>query len=78
MYMLPFRAFDVPIGATVEYAGMAKWLYQSPDSNEVRTFFDSQPSSYARDAGRMRGSKWTVTGIEASSSGELLVTFDPA
>jgi len=45
MYMVPFRAFDVPIGATIEYAGMAKWLYRSPDSNEVRTFLTLNPTA---------------------------------
>jgi len=78
MYTLPFsKAFDAPIGATIEYVGMAKWLYRSPGANEVKTFFDNQPNSYARDVGGMTGSKWTVTRIEARSSDEFLVTFDP-
>jgi hypothetical protein len=78
VYTLPFsKTFDAPIGATIEYVGMGKWLYRSPATDEVKTFFDSQPNSYARDTGGMKGTKWTVARIEARSPHELLVTIDP-
>lgn len=78
-YTLPFwKIFDAPISATIEYVGMAKWLYRSPGTNEVKTFSDHQANSYARDTGGMKGTKWTVSKVEATSFGDFLVTIDPA
>jgi hypothetical protein len=78
MYTLAFsRAFAAPVGTTIEYVGMAKWLYRSQDTDEVTAFHDRQANSYARDTGGMKGTRWTVVKVVEEASGEFLVTIDP-
>jgi hypothetical protein len=76
---LPFaRTFDVPVGALIEYAGMSKWLYHSPTTGRATVYFDSQPNSYARDTGGMKGTLWTVVAVVNGMTNEYQVTLCPA
>jgi len=78
-WRLPFsHAFDAPVGAIIEYVGMAKWLYRSADTSEVTTFFDHQANSYACDNGGMKGTRWVVVMVVEEPSGDFLVSIDPA
>ena len=79
-YTLPFRrGFDVPVGASIQYAGMSKWLYLSAVTGELTAHYDRQPNSYARDCGGMTGTVWIVTAVTDDASGECtMVTLDPA
>jgi len=81
-YTLPFPStFDVPVGAVIEYAGMAKWLYRSSTTGQVTAYFDWQENSYARDTGGMKGTLWTVVAVENGMTGEYQiaqVTLCPA
>ena len=79
MYTLPFsHKFDAPVGAIIEYVGMAKWLYRSPHTGQVTTYFDRQANSYARDTGGMKGTRWAVVRVVEDPSGEFLVSLNPA
>lgn len=64
VYQLQFwRTFGAPVGAILEYAGMAKWLYRDPSTGETLSFSGSQANSYARDTGGMKGTHWKVIGV---------------
>jgi len=79
MYTLPFsHTFDAPVGAIIEYVGMAKWLYRSPHTGQVTTFVDHRANSYARDKGGMIGTRWVVVRVVEELSGEFLVSINPA
>jgi hypothetical protein len=57
---------------------MAKWLYRSPHTGQVTTFFDRQANSYARDTGGMKGTRWVVVRVVEEPSGKFLVSLNPA
>ena len=82
LYMLPFSAeFNAPVGAVIEYLGMARWRYLDPSTNVETRFSDHQANSSARDTGGMKGTYWKVEEVtkdEADVWGGFSVMLDPA
>jgi hypothetical protein len=76
-YRFDHRRFDVPLGGLLEYAGIGKWPYRRPETNQVSTFVDCAPNVSARDSGGMKGTVWKVVSIEKESSDKYRVTLDP-
>ena len=81
MFTLRFSSkFDAPVGATIQYLGMARWQYVEPTANVTVTFSHHEGNSYALDTGGMKGTTWIVVLVveeESSKYGEYMVTLNP-